>query len=156
LGNIFIITEQDTISVGNKDCRVEGRVLNSDSTNFYVFAFLFTSPKTFFMTSKNKIQIRFSDGEVYEDNIYTDGEFIGKERELKIKIQVSKYILTQMKDQSVASIVFITSSFKHVIPLTDLYQNKLMSLSAFLLDIDVYNDNFINWSELTSQPFPVN
>jgi hypothetical protein len=145
-GNILFITKPDTIATGEKYCIVEGVVLHSKNCFYYGFGFYFISSATFYMTKQNKIQIRFSDGEVFEQNVYTDGEFIGEGSELKIKLQVSDVLLRQMKHQSVSSVAFIASSFKHVLPITEMYQEKLMKLSSFLLDIDECQEHLNNKS----------
>jgi len=147
-GSILFITKPDTIATGEKYCSVEGAVLLSQNRFYYGFGFYFTSPATFFMTENNKIQIRFSDGEFIEDHVYTDGEFIGEGNELKIKIQVSDVLLRAMKHQPVSSVAFITTSFRHVLPITEMYQEKLMKLSSFLLDIDECQENLNDKSEI--------
>lgn len=156
LGNIFIVTSRDTLSVGARDCRVEGIVFNSDSTNYYAAAFYLSAPKTFFLTNKDKIHIRYADGEVYEQEAFTEGEFFTKDGQVTVTVPISEEALFKMRQCSVSDISLITPSFRHTISLPEAYRNRFTQLATYLLGLNVYDENGINWSELTSMPLPVN
>ncbi len=155
-GNIIITTSRDTLASGTNDCRVEGLVFRSDSGKYFAFAFYLTSPRTFFLTSKDKIRIRLFDGEVFEQNAYTEGEFFTKGSEAVVTIPISEAFMNKMYKSQVASISLITAQLRHNIAVPPYYSNRFLTLSQYMLTMNVYDENGINWSELTSMPLPEN
>jgi len=155
-GNITIITTLDTLASDPKYCYTEGVIYNSDSVNYYGLVFYFDAPQIFFLTAKDKIRIRYNDGEVYDEFVNTDGEFIIKDDLLKIMFPVSENALNKMLRNSVTSITLITEKFRHTINVDVAYNQTFKNLSEYMLNINVYDKNGIKWSELTKMKFPEN
>jgi len=118
--------------------------------------FYFDAPQIFFLTAKDKIRIRYNDGEVYDEFVNTDGEFIIKDDLLKIMFPVSENALNKMLRNSVTSITLITEKFRHTINVDVAYNQTFKNLSEYMLNINVYDKNGIKWSELTKMKFPEN
>ena len=155
-GNILIVTNADTLNSYPEYCYTSGIIYNSDSINQYGMVFYFHSPQTFFLTAKDKIRIRYNDGQVNDEFVNTDGEFIIKDDLLKIMFPVSENALNKMLRNSVTSITLITEKFRHTINVDVAYNQTFKNLSEYMLNINVYDKNGIKWSELTKMKFPEN
>lgn len=155
-GNITIITTLDTLASDPNYCYTEGVIYNSDSVNYYGLVFYFDAHQIFFLTAKDKIQIRFDDGEVYDDFVITDGEFISDGELVKIMFPIVKNALNKMLRNSVTSISLITEKFRHTIKVDEAYNQTFQTLSEYMLNINPYDKNGIMWSELTKWKFPEN
>jgi hypothetical protein len=148
LGDIIISTTTDTIAMSPMYCFTEGVVYNSDSVNHYVLVFYFNAPHTFFLNTNDKIQIRYNDGEVYEELVYTDGEFFTEGKSVKITLLITKNVLKKMLRNSVLSISLITEKLRHTIKVEEAYNQSFKKLSAYMLNINVYDENGTMRSEL--------
>ena len=114
-GDIMIYTTLDTIALNTEYCAVEGVISNADSVNYYALFFYFKAPQTLFLTSRDKIRIRYNDGEVYDDYVFTEGEFFTEGQLTRMMLPISENALHKMNRNSVASISLITEKFKHKI-----------------------------------------
>ena len=155
-GNITIITTLDTLASDPNYCYTEGVIYNSDSVNYYGLVFYFDAPQTFFLNTKDKMRIRYNDGEVYEEIVITDGEFISDGELVKIMFPIVKNALNKMLRNSVTSITLITEKFRHTIKVDEAYNLTFQTLSEYMLNINPYDKNGIMWSELTKWKFPEN
>ena len=153
-GDITIITTRDTLAADPNNCYTEGFIYNSDSVNYYGLVFYFDAHQIFFLTPKDRIQIRYSDGEVYDDFVVTNGEFVSEGELVKIMFPISENALNKMLSKSVTSITLITEKFRHTIKVEESYNQTFQTLSEYMLNINVYDKNGIKWSELTKWKFP--
>lgn len=156
-GHIIVFTTIDTI-VANTDayCAVDGLIYSADSINYYALDFYFTSPQSFLLSSKDKVYIRYSDGEVYEVSPFSEGNYYAKGQEVYISITVSENALYKMLQYPVKSISLVTQKFRHNIPVDSNYEKTFENLADFMLNLNVYDENGIKWSELTKMKFPEN
>ncbi len=152
-GNITISTTIDTLAMGPKDCMVGGLVYNADSIKYYALVFYFKAPKTFFLTGKDKIYIRFDDGQVYDENVYTNGEFFTEGNRASVTIEISEQALQKMSRCFVTSVSLINDKFRHKMNVQDPYNRTFEDLAYYLLDLNPYDENGINWVELTKMKF---
>ena len=155
-GCILITTNSFVLSESSNACTVIGEIFNTDSINYFSFTFYFKAPHTFFLTQKDKIYIRFIDGEVYEESPYTEGVFYSEGDEVKTLVHISNKILNKMLRQKVTSISLINESFRHTINIKEQHIKSFKNLAEYLLSINVYDENGIKWSELTEMKFPEN
>ena len=155
-GNIIIVTNPETLSSYPKYCYTSGIVYNSDSINQYGLVFYFHAPQTFFLSAKDKIQIRYNDGELYDEFVMTKGEFITEDELVKIMFPIAENALNKMLRNSVTSVTLITEKFRHTIKVDEAYNLTFQTLSEYMLNINVYDKNGIMWSELTKWKFPEN
>jgi hypothetical protein len=155
-GNIIIVTNADTLNSYPEYCYTSGIIYNSDSINQYGMVFYFHAPQTFFLTAKDKIRIRYNDGQVNDEFVITDGEFIMEGDLVKIMFPITENALNKMLRNSVTSIILITEKFRHTINVDVAYNQTFKNLSDYMLNINVYDENGIKWSELTKMKFPEN
>ncbi len=155
-GHIIIFTTIDTITNRTQYCAVEGLIYNDDSVNYYALNFYLNSPESFYLTSKDKIYIRYSDGQVYEVSPLSDGNYYTKGQQEYITIPVSENALYGMLQYPVKSICIITEKFRYNIPVDLNYEKTFGNLADFMLNLNVYDENGIKWSELTKMKFPDN
>jgi len=155
-GNIIIVTTTDTVALNPEFCYTEGVIYHSDSVNNYGLVFYFDAPQIFFLTAKDKIYIRYNDGEVYDEFVITDGEFITDGELVKIMIPMTENALKKMIRNPVLSISLITEKFRHTIKVDEAYHQRFKNLSDYLLHVNVYDENGVKWSELTKMKFPEN
>lgn len=155
-GSIMIFTTPDTLALGSNYCVVEGVIFNADSVNYYAVILYFNAPQTFFLIAKDKIRIRYNDGEVYDEFAYTEGEFFTEGQLLKVMLPVSEKALNKIVRNPVTSITLITEKFKHTLKVDDAYNKSFQNLSQYMLHMNVYDENGIKWSELTEMKFPEN
>lgn len=155
-GDITIITTRDTLASYPNYCYTEGFIYNSDSVNYYGLVFYFDAHQIFFLTAKDRFQIRYNDGEVYDDFVVTNGEFVSEGELVKIMFPISENALNKMLRNSVTSITLITQKFRHTIKVEEAYNQTFQTLSEYMLNINVYDKNGIKWSELTKWKFPEN
>ena len=142
-GNITIVTKPDTLSSYPAYCYTSGIIYNLDSINRYGMVFYFHAPQTFFLTAKDKIRIRYNDGQVNDEFVITDGDFIMEGDKLKIMIPITENALKKMLRNSVTSITLITEKFRHTINVDVAYNQTFKNLSEFMLNINVYDDQVV-------------
>ena len=143
-GAIMIFTTLDTLALNPEFCAVEGMIFNADSVNYYALIFYFNVSKTIFLTNKDKISIRYNDGEVYEEFVYTEGDLFSEGRLAKIMLPFSENGLKKMNCNSVTSISLITDKFRQTIKQNEIYNKSFQNLAEYMLHVNVYDENGIN------------
>ncbi len=156
-GHIIVFTTIDTIAANSAAyCAVDGLIYNADSIYYYALDFYFTSPQSFLLSSKDKVNIKYSDGEVYEVTPFSEGNYYSKGQDVYISIAVSENALYKMLQYPVKSVSIVTEKFRHNIPVDSNYEKTFEKLADFMLNLNVYDENGIKWSELTKMKFPEN
>jgi hypothetical protein len=153
--NIIITTTTDTVAIGDKPCQIRCRIYNIDSVNYYEIVYFIKAPQSVFITSKDKLKVRFADGEVIGAQILNDGDFYNEGNIMKVLTYASDELIKKMIDgNKVESVQLVDNNFKHTIEVSPSYENVFYNMAMILMNTDVHQQiqEEVKWSELTKQP----
>lgn len=155
-GNITVVTTIDTIAEQHQSCYIDGMICTFENQYYYGFDLFFEPPQDFYLTEKDKVLVRYGDGEVQELAVFTQGELINGNQLCGIKALISEDELRKMTKYRVISISLLTPKFKHTIRIDPEHTKKLFDLSYYMLHLNVSNPDDYKWSELMKMKFPEN
>jgi len=119
-------------------CSVNASVLIQKDTvtaNMYILTFFYNTPKDFILDSTDEIEIRFSDGALYNYNYSRDTTyFIQKDSSVCFNTQVSYNCLSKMTQMPISEILFITPLYTHRIEIEDKMKLNMPNLVRVVLD----------------------
>lgn len=120
-------------------CSVNASVLIPKDTitpNVYVLTFFYNTPKDFILDSTDEIEIRFSDGALYNYNYSRDiSKFIQKDSSVCFNTLVSYNCLRKMTQIPIREILFITGRYTHRIEIEDKKKLNMPNLARLILDM---------------------
>ena len=156
IGNVTVITTIDTLAEEKQNCYINGMICTWENRYYYGFDLFFEPPQDFYLTDKDKVLVRYYDGEVQELEIFTQGELISGNELCGIKLLITEEELRKMNEHPVTSLRLVTPKFKHTIQIEPARQQKLYDLSHYMLNLNVFNPDDYKWSELLKMKFPEN
>lgn len=148
IGNVTIVTTIDTLSEGKQSCYINGMICTWENKYYYGFDVYLIPPKDFYLTNKDKFLVRFSDGEVEELEIFTEGALLSDNTLSDIKVLIAEETLRKMTDYAVTYIGLLTPTFKHTIPIDVDYRHKLFDLSYYMLNFNVDKADNVKTTEI--------
>ena len=155
-GNITVVTTIDTLAEQHQSCYIDGMICTWENKYYYGFDLFFEPPQDFYLTDKDKVLVRYVDGEVQQLEIFTQGQLLSGNELCGIKVLISEDELRKMSDYPVTSISLATPKFKHTIRIEPELKKKLFDLSYYMLNLNVYNPDDYKWSEMLKMKFPEN
>lgn len=139
-GASMIKTSLDTISNGEKYCAFEGVIFNVDTSNLYGIEIYLNSHQTFFLSNKNEIHIRCTDGYVYKTPVITDGFLIHEGQTFLASIHVYIDAMNNFIRSPISSISLVTDHFRHKIEIDEKNGKSFQNHLQFMKNINVYEE----------------
>lgn len=155
-GLITIITTADSISNSNDNCALMGIIFNEDSMNHYFIQLKFKAPVNLSLSNEYKMQIKSKKRILAELTYWGPDEFVNQGEYVSFTSCVSEEVLKKMTKSKISSVSVIKDDFKHSIIVKSEFKRQFGRLSEFLLNVDVYKEKELTWSELSQFKFPEN
>ena len=155
-GNIMVITTMDTLASKSKFCAVEGVIYNQDSVNYYAMKLYFDAPKLLHLSNQDSISFHFSDGENFKESIYIEDKKIEKGERLRVLIATPEFVLEELYRNPVKSITLESGTYTYTLKVEDIHSDSFQALAEYMMNLNVFDENGIKWSELSKMKFPEN